>query len=656
MFKDILKLVLAEADGERAFDDLMNRWNIDRWFTFSGMLRSCEYSAAKMKEYGFDEAKVEKFPADGKTPFGYWRMPLAWDATDAKLTVVSPQDQAGTVLAHYKSAPCSLTMWSAPTPKKGVTGEVVAFERGSADADYKGVNVKGKFVLTNLRGGSVRAQAIKRGAIGVISDTCRHPYEMPEALDWMNAWSDDPSGWGLTKGEKNIIGFNISHRAGRELRARIARGPVTLHAAVDAKVYAGVMPVATGAIRGRTDEEVLTLGHGAEQGANDNASGCACMLEALRALKALIATGKLKRPKRGIRMLITWEVYATLAFASAHRKRTRNTVAGLCLDMVGEKQSVTEAPLGVHKSTASNAAYTDTFMKLLATELWTKRWQAYRWTVAKFGLTDCVIADPSIGIPTSYLGQGGGGDHNWHTNEDTPDKVDPKALKYVSAYTATFLYFLANAGEAEAAWLAEAASSDHRQQLAAAGFEAAEQVLAADDPGALAGAVSAAGARLNYLQHIGEASIASVRRLAPRKRTVERAVDEALTMVEDATIAEAEHLNELAEEIAAERGWTLKPLSPKPTAEEKAAAKLIVQRTRMGPIAFDGIPLARRKGIDDGRWGGPLMTVLFWCDGKRTLAEAMRLASGEMGQTLTGIVPQIKKCEKLGLVRISYEN
>ena len=46
-------------------EDLVRRWTIDRTFTFSGMLKSCEYSVGRMVEYGLSEARVETFPADG---------------------------------------------------------------------------------------------------------------------------------------------------------------------------------------------------------------------------------------------------------------------------------------------------------------------------------------------------------------------------------------------------------------------------------------------------------------------------------------------------------------------------------------------------------------------------------------------------------------
>ena len=655
MFEDILKLTLTEADGDRAYSDLVDRWTIDRWFSFSGMLKSCQYSVDKMKEYGFDEAKVEKFPADGITMFGYWRMPYAWDPTDAKLTIIAPDSHSGRVLAHYKSLPCGLTMWSPPTPAKGVEGEVVAFDRGSHDADYKGVNVKGKFILTNLRGSSVRTQAIKRGAIGVISDECRHPYEMPDAVDWMNAWSDDPSGWGLTRGEKNIIGFNISHRQGCELRELIRKnGSVRLHAVVDAKVYKGVMPAATGAIKGSTNEEVITLGHGAEQGANDNSSGCACMLEALRILKTLINAGKLKKPKRGIRMLITWEVYATLAFVEAHKKRFDRTVAGLCLDMVGEKQKVIDAPLGVHRGPESNASFSDSLIRLIAQSVFTKRWPAYRWIMAKYGLTDSVIGEPSIGVPTAYLGQGGGGDRNWHTNEDTPDKADPKALKHIAGLTATYLYFLANAGEEEALWLARASSADHKAKLASAGFEFSDALAEASSARELTELLEEQCESIDYLHVVAENAIESVRKLVTKPtRRFDDALLEIQMLTDEAVCGEFRSLEAAAEQIASKKRWKLVDVEPKIPAEIRQAARMIVQQTKIGPIVFDGIPLSKRKDVEDGRWGGNgLDTTLNWCDGTRTLDEAIWLASRQLGKELTGIVKQMKKCEKLGLVRI----
>ncbi len=652
MFDNILKLVLSEMDADRAFNDLVARWEIDRWFSFSGMLRSCEYDVAKMVEYGFDDARVEKYPADGKTQFGYWTMPLAWDPVDATLTITSPASRAGKVLASYKSIPCSLVMWTPSTPKGGIEGEIVAMERGDSDEDYAGVNVKGKFLLTSRRAAAVRAQAIKRGALGIISDTSRWPHEMPDAVDWMNAWSEDPCGWGLLAGDNNILAFNISHRRGRELRALCGRGAVRVKAVAQTKLYKGAFPAAVGAIAGTTNEEVLTLGHGAEQGAVDNSSGCSVMLEALRILKTLIDAGKLPRPKRTIRMLVSWEVYATLAFVAKHRARAKRTVAAVCIDSVAGSQRINATPLGLHRNPHANSSCTDTLMALIAEKTWPAPDRRHYWCVAPYSMTDNVTAHPGIGIPTPWLGMIG--HRQWHTNMDTPDKVDVEALGRISALVAAYLYFLANAGEREASWMADATSADWRMQLARAGVELSASLDKSPDAAALARTQAAGLERVEYLRMLGKKAIVSSRRFSAKKSAfLDRDVDQAVNMLNEAANDEREHVESTGREIAERNGWRLALPDAEPSDEMKRAAAMIVERAEMGPIAFDGIPLSKRVDLDDTRWGGQIQTVLMWCDGKRTLAEAVRLASleasGPMGKD---IVDQIERCAKLGLVRI----
>ena len=72
-----------------------------------------------------------------------------------------------------------------------------------------------------------------------------------------------------------------------------------VRANVESRYYAGVYPYVTGIIRG-TDganaEEVLSLGHLFEQGANDNATGVSSIIGAAATLIRLINEGKLPRP------------------------------------------------------------------------------------------------------------------------------------------------------------------------------------------------------------------------------------------------------------------------------------------------------------------------------------------------------------------------
>src|SRR5437667_11014778 len=87
------------------------------------------------------------------------------------------------------------------------------------------------------------------------------------------------------------------------------RSIVRVRATVDSRYYSGSYPYVTGLIRGSGPEEVLTLGHSFEQGAQDNATGVAAMLESLATTNRLILSGKLPRPKRSISLLTMGDLY-----------------------------------------------------------------------------------------------------------------------------------------------------------------------------------------------------------------------------------------------------------------------------------------------------------------------------------------------------------
>ena len=70
-------------------------------------------------------------------------------------------------------------------------------------------------------------------------------------------------------------------------------------------------------IPGTGPEEVLTLGHTSEQGAEDNATGVAATLEAMATLNRLIAAGTLPKPKRSIRVLSMGEMYGSMHYVAA---------------------------------------------------------------------------------------------------------------------------------------------------------------------------------------------------------------------------------------------------------------------------------------------------------------------------------------------------
>jgi hypothetical protein len=49
----------------------------------------------------------------------------------------------------------------------------------------------------------------------------------------------------------------------------------------------------------------------------------------------------------------------------------------------------------------------------------------------------------------------------------------------------------------------------------------------------------------------------------------------------------------------------------------------------MGPICFDRVPAEERSRHGSPRWSAEALSVLGWCDGKTSLAEAARRAARE---------------------------
>src|SRR5207302_11192618 len=126
--------------------------------------------------------------------------------------------------------------------------------------------------------------------------------------------------------------------------------------------YNGVYPYVTGVIPGTGSEEVLTLGHSSEQGAEDNATGVAAMLESLATLNRLIASGKLPRPKRSIRLFIMGELYGSMHYIQTHPERMRRTVAALCTDTPAASYDLAGTEYTFYMNPHVAKSYTDAFI------------------------------------------------------------------------------------------------------------------------------------------------------------------------------------------------------------------------------------------------------------------------------------------------------
>jgi len=73
---------------------------------------------------------------------------------------------------------------------------------------------------------------------------------------------------------------------------------------------------------------------------------------------------------------------------------------------------------------------------------------------------------------------------------------------------------------------------------------------------------------------------------------------------------------------------TIQPIPPKVDPE---AEKIVVRRKRMGMLPLDEIPRSQREGFPSSGFWSPTSAALFWCDGKRNLAEVIQDTEMELG-------------------------
>ena len=120
MFQEYIRAISDEVSADLAMEELRRIHDIDRWFTFPAFEKSAAYAVSRWKEFGLKAAKVETFPADGRTRVGSWVMPYAWDAVDAVLTIEEPVAAAGHVIARYGTSHAASPCGAPPRRPRGV--------------------------------------------------------------------------------------------------------------------------------------------------------------------------------------------------------------------------------------------------------------------------------------------------------------------------------------------------------------------------------------------------------------------------------------------------------------------------------------------------------------------------------------------------------
>jgi hypothetical protein len=466
------RAIAAEVSGESAMRTVEGLSRHHRMRGSAGFDAAGEIVLEALRSAGYAGAERIVLPADGVVFYGTQRSRPAWNARFAELWEVDATGARVERLASWDEAPLGLAQDSESATVE--SAELVDVGAGVKPGDYEGKQIAGRIVLTSSQPGAIADLAVgKHGALGIVS------WAQNQKQAW---WGEDESlvRWGHldTFAKTKTFAFMISPARARSLAARLAAGgSVWLAARVDAGAEPGAYSIPTATIAGADpkiggDEIVLSchLDH-PRPGANDNASGCATILEVARTFGKLLAEGRLGAPRRTIRFVWPPEIEGTLALLAGRPEIASRIRAAIHLDMVGggpETRSVFHVTRGpaslpsfVHDLAAAEAEWVDQqTMRYAATGAADYplvaagggkeplRSEAVELTL---GSDHQVYNDSSYGIPAIYFNDWP--DRYIHTDRDVAANLDPTKLERVAFLAAATAWALANLDDADAAEL-----------------------------------------------------------------------------------------------------------------------------------------------------------------------------------------------------------
>ena len=644
MFHHLLEPIAGEMSGRRAWLDVSRLWHFRNTVCTPSLREACRWCVDRFRASGIANAKRVPYKADGKTTYGQTVLAPEWECRSAALGIVEPAEHARRLTSFEENA-LAIMDHSAATPPEGVTAELVVLDDGTQPEHYKGVNVRGKIVMTARQGRPIAALAHEHGAIGIISDTIDRPampnypqpvregFDAPDAVQW-----NILSGTGPTTG---LFGFVLSPRAGARLRELAKTEKVVLHAHVDARSFAGHSDVVDAVVKGRGTEELWVLAHISEPGAYDNATGLAVSIEMARTLDTMIRSGVLPPMKRSVRFLFSTEVSGFMPYLEQHRARLPRVKAGLCVDSAGVDMGKVGGEFVIFRSPDYAASYiddlladiTEAVVHMRADRFGDDNYASFPWRHEPFWGNDAFIIDPYFDVPTAQLSC-------WpypyyHTSQDMAQYISPDNLARTGVICATFLYLLACAGEDEACWLSSLAAGNAKTRIADALREEAmcqhEQIRGRPTRAKLAAAMASLARCRDYHAAVESDRARQPAGLANRvSRPAHQAIDMAVQTVRACADAEAAAAGDLLCSLVGKQADLPAP-SPEPDPKlADRAASFVPVRASWRPLPDAKLPAKTRRALADLRKRPDAAHVDFasiwrWADGRRSVLDIWRV-------------------------------
>jgi aminopeptidase YwaD len=657
----VLQHIINEASGDVAFQNevvltAINRNRLPE--EYGSTYFETDFILKKLKEYGIEDSEIIDLPT---------RSEKTWDAESAELWITKPELSK---IADLKEVPASLCSGSVTTD---ATAGLVYVGPGIRENDYQGKDLKGKIVLVNGMPEMARRLAVEKfGALGLIGYASSHPEHDPDQVGW--------SSIRVSEKESPTFAFMVSTRQGQELRDSLERG-----AAIEVRAVCKTQEVpykdqmVAALLRGKDfpEEELVFTAHlfegFAKQGANDDASGCAAILETARTLKRLVDEGKIPPLRRSVRFLFVPEISGTAAYIKKYPEIAKRFFANINEDMVGEALAKNRSLFNLERSPHSLPSYLGDVLESIV------RWvgETQKENEEFEGDLPPIVSPTGTKDPFYYAITGftGGSDHIvfldggvrvpsvmficwpdmwYHTSGDTPDKSDPTQLKRTVFIGAAAAAFLANAGSAEVQKIAAETAGRALGRLGLDKLKAEKMIVDAepkDVPVALKEALNIINQGIDREKD----ALASIRFFSRSDADPEAFLKAKIKNLEDLRLpflGDAEMSYRLRC-----RKENIKPQKPGLSEAELRLAKLVPVRTEKMRGYFNAWEFYQKvremKVPPTYRIGRADFEVRNFIDGRRSILDIRNAVSAEYGPVaLEGVENYISLLEKTEFVKI----
>ncbi len=677
--------IRGEASGELPLADFQQIVTRFSGFTPSkGGDDMAEYLAARLRERGLEQVKVEGFPSDGRTFFWAFLGEPAWEAERGTLTMVEPRVER---IADFAAHRVVLGRFSTSAD---VTAELVDVGMGTRAADYAGKDVTRKIVLVHGDAQVAHGEAVwRRGAAGVVwirttDPNLPHLVSNPTLGNKTGVVGEIP--WRGPNGEPPGFLFGVSFLQGEQLRALLQRQKVVVHADVRATTgpgeYKQVEVVIPGTEPGLKEIWIKAHTNFRNTGGGNNLTGVGATLEVARVLQKLIAGGVLPRSRRTIRFQYSAEHFASTYQFHQHPERLGRPLTFFSVDMTGFNAEKVDGMLVVYRTPHSRPHFVSDVSEELAHAVGkanastgrgasdydpifapTGTRDPFRYAVDEFWAPSDheEMVEGSIGVPSIEYGHP---DRYIGTQEDDLDKVDPTQMRRSVLLIASTAYYLATLSSERVPDLVPVMLGYAQGRL---GREAARARALMERAGPADFVVQFREA-LNILRQAvvrERTALESLRGLdlaAAAERIVTRGVEQLAAIAAANEAALRDRVASLAElqKVAL--------VEPQPSADQARIARWVPSRNTAirGPVnlwrpEYGSIWIAQKTGNPDVLGQVPLTKAgrfvayeaLNFVDGRRTLLDIQDAVSAEYGPVSAADVEQyFRFLERLGVVSL----